>query len=116
MDKTAKMLREIDRSAFLKTMDSGMKDITKETAPVIDIWKYAKCLLDENLISEYGFDNRLIEAVYGNEKGRYQHILLFTDKRNCYAVIVVDAVNRVLLGHHFLDLNIEYGLTMEETV
>ena len=42
------------------------------------------------LISEYGFHNCLIEAVYINDDNTYQHILLFTDKKNCYVVIIVD--------------------------
>ena len=103
------MIRELSKEEFLKTMESGMKDITKDAESVVDIWGYAESLLNENMISQYGFDNRLIEAVYGDVKGCYQHVLLFTAQSNCYIVIVIDTEKRNILGHHLLNLNEEYG-------
>ena len=104
------MIRELSKEEFLQTMGSGMKDITQDAEAVVDIWEYAGSLLAENLISQYGFDNRLIEAVYSGENGHYQHVLLFTAQNNCYIVIVIDTEKRVILGHHLLDLNEEYGI------
>lgn len=104
------MIRELSREDFLKTMKSGMKDITQDAEAVVDIWDYADSLLHEGLISQYGFENRLIEAVYCDEKGCYQHVLLFTPQNNCYIVIVIDTKKRVIIGHHFLNLNEEYGI------
>ena len=91
-------------------MGSGMKDITQDAESVVDIWGYAETLLNENMISQYGFDNRLIEAVYSDESGCYQHVLLFTAQSNCYIVIVIDTEKKVILGHHHLNLNEEYGI------
>ena len=104
------MIRELSREDFLKTMKSGMKDITQDAEAVVDIWDYADSLLHEDLISQYGFENRLIEAVYSDEIGCYQHVLLFTSQSNCYIVIVIDTEKRVIIGHHFLNLNEEYGI------
>ena len=104
------MIRELSKEEFLQTMGSGMKDITQDAEAVVDIWEYAESLLAENMISQYGFDNRLIEAVYSEENGHYQHVLLFTAQNNCYIVIVIDTEKRVILGHHLLDLNEEYGI------
>ena len=106
------MIRELSREEFLTTMGSGMKDITQDAESVVDIWGYAGSLLSEGLISRYGFDNRLIEAVYGDEEGRYHHVLLFTEQSNRYIVIVIDTEKKVILGHHLLDLNEEYGIDL----
>lgn len=51
-----------------------------------------------------------MEAVYENTERTYQHILLFTNQKNFYAVIVVDIVHKTILGHYILDLNEKYGL------
>lgn len=39
------MIRELSREDFLKTMKSGMKDITQDAEAVVDIWDYAASLL-----------------------------------------------------------------------
>lgn len=88
-----------------------MRNVTDSAEVIADIRGYAECLLKSGLISEYGFNNELIEAVYVNEGNTYQHILLFTDKKNCYAVIVIDVLQRTILGHYILDLDREYGIT-----
>ena len=104
------MIRELSREEFLNTMGSGMMNITQDAESVVDIWEYAESLLDEKKISQYGFDNRLIEAVYSDEKRIYQHVLLFTEKSNCYIVIVINTEKRAIIGYHLLNLNEEYGI------
>ena len=90
-------------------MGSNMTDVTKSAEPLINIWYYAEQLLKNNLLSEYGFKKQLIEAVYENDEKTYQHILLFTNSKNCYMVIVVDMINRSVYGHYYLNLNEKYG-------
>ncbi len=87
-----------------------MKNVTDNAEVIADIRGYAKILLERKLISEYGYNNHLIEAVYINDDNTYQHILLFTDKKNCYVVIIVDVRHRMILGHYLLDLNREYDI------
>lgn len=87
-----------------------MNNVTESAEPLVNIWNYAKQLLKNNLISEYGFSKKYVEAVYENTERTYQHILLFTNQKNFYAVIVVDIVHKTILGHYILDLNEKYGL------
>ena len=103
-------IRELNKNQYLQTMGNNMKNATNEAYPSVDIWNYAKLLLDNNLISKYGFDNQIIEAVYVNDENTYHHILLFTDKPNCYVVIVVNVIQRTIFGHYILDLNKEYDI------
>ena len=106
MDK----IRKLNKEQYLQTMGDHMINVTNNAEAITDIWGYAKCLLKNGLISEYGFHNCLIEAVYINDDNTYQHILLFTDKKNCYVVIIVDVLHRVIFGHYILDLNQEYDI------
>ena len=77
---------------------------------LVDIWNYAKQLLEDNLLSEYGFLKRYVEAVYENNENTYQHILLFGNQKNSYVVIVVDIAHETISGHYILDLNGKYDL------
>lgn len=101
--------RELSESQYIQSMGSNMTDVTKSAEPLINIWYYAEQLLKNNLLSEYGFKKQLIEAVYENDEKTYQHILLFTNSKNCYMVIVVDMINRSVYGHYYLNLNEKYG-------
>ena len=104
------MTNEITKDLFFKTMGTGMQNITEDADSVVDIWDYAKELYEQQKISEYGYKKRLIEAVYGNDEGKFHHILLFTEKKHCYIVIVVDVSKKRIVGHYYLDLKKEYGL------
>lgn len=104
------MIREIDQEQYLQTMGNHMKNITNEAEALTDIWEYAEYLLKDSVISAYGFQNHLIEAVYINDAHTYQHVLLFTDQENCYVVIVIDVLQRTIFGHYILDLNKAYGI------
>lgn len=88
-----------------------MKNVTDTAVFISDIWDYAQELLDNGLISEYGYYGHLIEAVYVNNENTYQHILLFTDTENCYMVIVIDVIGKTIAGHYLLNLNKEYGIS-----
>ena len=60
-------------------MGNKMNNVTESAEPLVNIWNYAKQLLKNNLISEYGFSKKYVEAVYENTERTYQHILLFTN-------------------------------------
>ncbi len=102
--------RQLSEAQYLRTMKSRMNNVTESAEPVINIWDYAGQLLEANLISEYAFSKRYVEAVYENSENTYQHILLFTEQKNCYIVIVADITHKTIFGHYILDLNEKYDL------
>ena len=102
--------RELTEKEFLATMSGGMKNVTDTAERLTDIWAYASQSEVREVISEYGFENRLIEAVYENGGGSYQHVLLYGVREDTYAVIVVDMREREVFGHYLLDLGEKYGL------
>ncbi len=102
--------RELTEKEYLSTMSGGMKNVTDTAERLTDIWAYASQSEVREVISEYGFENRLIEAVYENGGGSYQHVLLYGVREDTYAVIVVDVREREVLGHYLLDLGEKYGL------
>lgn len=103
-------VRQLSEAQYMCTMGSKMNDVTESAEPLVNIWNYAKQLLKDNLISEYGFSKKYVEVVYENNEHTYQHILLFTNRKNVYAVVIVDIVHKTIVGHYILDLNEKYGL------
>lgn len=103
-------VKQLSEAQYLCTMGNKMNDVTESAEPLVNIWSYAKQLLKDNLISEYGFSKKYVEAVYENNENTYQHILLFTNQKYSYAVIIVDIFHKTILGHYILDLNEKYGL------
>lgn len=102
--------RELTEKEYLDTMSGGMKNVTDTAERLTDIWAYASRSGVREVISEYGFENKLIEAVYENGGGSYQHVLLYGVREDTYAVIVVDVREREVFGHYLLDLGEKYGL------
>lgn len=102
--------RELTEKEYLDTMSGGMKNVTDTAERLTDIWTYASQNGVHEMISEYGFENKLIEAVYENGGGSYQHVLLYGVREDTYAVIVVDVRERDVFGHYLLDLGEKYGL------
>jgi hypothetical protein len=87
-----------------------MADVTETAEPIVDIWTYVKDLVYENIVSEYVFKNNLVEKVYRNDTSTFDHILLPTNDKNVFIVIVVKIGNATILGHYKLDLTKEYFL------
>lgn len=102
------MVRQLNEEEFLNTMGRKMNNVTESAEVLVDIWDYAKQLLNAHLLSELGFSKRYVEAVYENDENTYQHILLFGNRENSYVVIIVDTTHKAILGHYVLDLNKKY--------
>ena len=101
---------ELTENEYLATMSGGMKNVTDTAGGIVDIWEYASNFGVRMLLSDYGYENRIIEAVYENSSCTYQHILLFGLRENVYIVVVVDMQKGEIYGHYYLDLNEKYGL------
>jgi hypothetical protein len=104
---------QLNKKQYLDTMSKKMIDVTEsaETFPLV--WEYAEKLLLMNLLSEHDYKERFVSAVYANIDNSYHHVLLFGNKINIYAVIVINILKNMIEGHYILDLNKEYGLNEE---
>ncbi|GGF61668.1 hypothetical protein GCM10007301_21700 [Azorhizobium oxalatiphilum] len=52
-----------------------------------------------------------VHHVYRDAHGRYDQVLIGTERRNVFLVIVVDLQAQTVFGHVLLDLNKEYGVS-----
>ena len=51
-----------------------------------------------------------VTYVYEHPNGNYQHVLVNSEDKNVFMILVLDLTSRSVLGHRLLDLNQEYGL------
>ena len=103
------MLIELTPEEFISTMSAEMEDVTEWAEPVTDISPYVQALIDENLILSNTLEDELIEIIYRNAEGTYDHVLLPTDQEEIFIAIVIDLVEEEIVGHYKMDLNEEPG-------
>jgi hypothetical protein len=108
----------LSKIKFKETYGEKMINITgkeDEFSPdgVIDIQPYVDSIpstdLDGNELADM-----VVEAVYRSSNDKYDHILLITQTKNVFLVIVIDLVADCIHGHHLLNLNKEYGIITEQ--
>lgn len=102
------MTNLISQLKYKDTMTGGMTDVTETAEPVVDIWPYVEMLSNDGVVSDYVRENLLVEKVYRSKVGNYDHVLLPTGKDNYFIVLIINIKEKVILGHHLLDLNILY--------
>jgi hypothetical protein len=95
---------------YKDTMTNKMVDVTETAQPVVDIWDYVGQLTKDKEVLEYVNEEQLVEKVYRNDQGTFDHVLLPTDNSNIFVVIIIDIGQRKIRGHFRLNLNKEYGL------
>ena len=77
-----------------------MVDVTMTAELVVDIWPNVRQLTLDKVVLEYVFKNELVEKVYRNDKGTFEHILLLTDNSNIIIVVIVDLRQNKIKGHY----------------
>ena len=104
------MTTRLTEKEYKETMTDKMIDVTATADAAVDIWSYVELLTKDNEVSSYVYENQLVEMVYRNNQGTFDHVLIPTDKSNVFVVIIVDLKKEKINGHFRLDLNKEYGL------
>jgi hypothetical protein len=97
----------LSEEAYKATFTPKMTDVTAVAEAVVDIWAYLDALPKDR--DTPGL--RDVDYVYRNQTEDHEHVLIATDARNVYLVVVVDIRRPAIHGHYWLDLNREYGLS-----
>ena len=81
---------------------------TDDSKPV-DIWLYIESIPESDFENHSIGDND-VEMVRRTGDGKYDHVLIPTETKNVYLVILVDIGQGQVHGHHLLNLNQKYGI------
>jgi hypothetical protein len=72
-------LIELTHEEYLGTFHAPMANVTDTAEPLIDIWPYASKLLEKKVLPALVVERCLVEAVYRDRTGTYDHVLLPTN-------------------------------------
>jgi hypothetical protein len=100
----------LNEEQFRSTFADPMRDVTGDETNVIDIWPYAELVPPEDLRGHEVADEEVVEYVYRDATGRFDHVLVMTKTKNVYLTVVVDLQQNAVHGHYLLNLNEKYGI------
>jgi hypothetical protein len=98
--------RLLDPATVLSTFVHPMRELSELPRDEIEVWPYVDELGDDPFATA-GND---VECVYRSADGRWDHVLVPSAVAPTYLVVVVDVERNVIVGHHVLTLNDQYGL------
>ena len=102
-------MKRLSKTEYLATMAVPMKQLASDAQPPFDFWNYFEAI---PLVDFEGHDcsEGAVTYVYDHPNGNYQHVLINSEDKNVFMVLVLDLASRSVLGHRLLNLNQEYGL------
>jgi hypothetical protein len=99
----------LSQEQYLGTFGETRSRVSPDEGPPFDFWSYF------DAIPPADFHNRncsagMVDYAWRDDAGRYEHVLVNSDDRNVFMVLVLDRLNATVYGHYLLDLNCEYGI------
>ena len=104
------MTTTLNIDAYESTLTERMVDVTGITGPVTDIWPYVRELVSEKIIPESVLAKKTIEIIYQNENKTFDHVLLPTENAGVFMIVIIDLIQKKIMGHYRQDLNEVYGV------
>jgi hypothetical protein len=100
----------LSREEFLATFNDPMVRVPAEEQPSIDFWPYFESISQRDF-EGHDCSSGQVEYAWRDSSGRFEHVLVDSEDRNVFMLLVLDRLERTVYGHRLLDLNREYGLT-----
>ena len=103
-------MKRLSKAEYLATMGQPMKRLPSDAGPSFEFWHYFYGI-PESEFRGHDFSAGSVTYVWEHPAGNIQHVLVDSEDKNVFMVLVLDISSRSVLGHRLLDLNREYGLT-----
>ena len=102
-------MKLLSKAEYLATFVHPMQSVSTEGDSPVPFWGYYDTIPQTDF-EEHARGSETVGGVWNNVSGGFQHILVNTEDKNVFMVIVLDLHQAAVYGHHLLDLNREYGL------
>lgn len=86
-----------------------MKQLGPEAAPPFDFWSYFQTIPARDF-EGHDCSAGAVTYVWEHPNGIFQHVLVNSEDKNVFIVLVLEIPTQRVVGHILLDLNREYGL------
>jgi len=101
---------KLSEREFKTTMGSPMRRFGPEAEPPVDFWPYFEAIPLADF-EGHNCTEGSVTYVWEHPEGRYQHVLVNSEDKNIFMALVLSVKDQLVLGHHLLDLNREYGVS-----
>lgn len=88
-----------------------MARVSLDATPSFDFWCYFEAIPESDFEGHDCSEGR-VENAWIDATGRFQQMLFNSSKPNVFMVIVLHIQSGTVHGHRLLDLNREYGLSL----
>jgi hypothetical protein len=89
-----------------------MKRVAQDEEPPFDFWSYFEQIPSADFAGHDCSSGR-VTYVYRDPSGRFEHVLVDSETRDVFMVLVLDRERHTVFGHRLLDLPALYGLRQE---
>jgi hypothetical protein len=102
-------MKPLTPEQFKATFETPMTRLGSDAEPQFDFWSYFEALPAE-AFEGYDCRNGTVTYVYRTASGRYEHVLVNSNDKNVFMVVILDLRGNTVHGHRLLNLNKEYEL------
>ena len=99
----------LTKESFLTTFKAPMQAVSMDAVPPLDFWPYFQSIPIQDFES-FDCSAERVENAWRDSTGKFEHVLINSQDKNVFMVIVIDCVSGTVFGHRLLNLNREYGL------
>ena len=96
-------MKLLTRGEYHATFTTKMTGVGPEEPPPFDFWGYVDAIPESHF---EGHDCRAgeVKEAYRSAGGRYLHVLIASATAEVFLVLVLNCKDKVVYGHHLLDL------------
>jgi hypothetical protein len=103
-------MKQLSEAEYLATMAEPMKRLGSDAGVPFAFWDYFDAIPEPDF-EGHDCSAGSVTYVWEHPSGSYQHVLVDSEDKNVFMVVVLDIASRSVLGHRLVDLNRKYGLT-----
>jgi hypothetical protein len=102
----------LSEAEFRHTFAEPMTRVSPDEKPSFDFWPYFDQIATADF-SDHNCSSGNVTYVYRHPSGRFEHVLVDSENRDVFMVLVLDREKSAVLGHRLLDLPALYGLKQD---
>lgn len=102
-------MKKLSEAEYGATFSAPMKRLPASASPPVDFWDYFANIPNSDF-ENHNCMSCSVDYVWENSTGTFQHVLVNSENKNVFLVVILDLSAREVLGHRLLNLNHEYSL------
>jgi len=99
----------LSENDFQATFASPMQRVASEEGPPFDFWPYFESIPEADF-EGHDCSAGTVSYAYRDATGRFEHVLVNSEDRNVFMVLVLNRHVNEVVGHRLLDLPRLYGI------